>query len=90
MTYDVLRLADLPPDPNAHPGDPGTEWHPRRDKTEAYAADGNLRDLDDDEIAEHFEKPEADEQYDGVRRRQREARELGAAEDSDYSEPGRV
>ena len=82
-----VPLADLGIDPA---DDAGTRWHPRPDKTEARDADGHMLDLDDTEVAEHTEKPEADEQYDGVRRRRREARELGAAEDSDHSAPGAV
>lgn len=82
---DVVLLADL-----GITEDPGTNWHPRADKAEVRNADGDLVDLDDAQVSEHFSKPEADEQYDGVRRRLREARELGAAEDSDHSEPGEV
>lgn len=82
-----VPLTDLGIDPA---DDAGTAWHPRRDKAGAWDADGRLVDLDDDQVAEHAEKPEADEQYDGVRRRRREQRELGAAEDSDHSEPGEV
>lgn len=70
--------------------DPGTNWHPRSDKDGAWGADGHLADLTEGQAAEHAEKPEADEQYDGVRRRAREEREPGAAEDSDHSEPGKV
>lgn len=83
-----MSLADLGiADPSE---DPGTHWHPRADKTEVRDADGNLRDLDDDQVTEHAEKPEADEQYDGVRRRRRENRLPGAAEDSDHTGPGEV
>lgn len=84
----AVSLAELGVDPGT--GDPGTSWHPRPDKTEARDAQGRLRDLDDDEVAEHLEKPEADEQYDGVRRRRRQGRAPGAAEDSGHSEPGAV
>lgn len=88
---EVIRLADLPDDPDAHPGDPGTEWHPRADKTELRDADGNLRDLDDDEVADHFTKPEADEQPDGRQRRLRTARgRVLAAEDSRHTREGQV
>lgn len=85
-----VPLADLGLDPADPSHDPGTSWHPRPDKTEARDADGHLRDLDDDEVAEHGEKPEADEQHDGVRRRRRENRLPGAAEDSDHSKAGEV
>lgn len=87
---DTISLDDLPIGPDDHEGDPGCDWHPRPDKGEVRDADGNLCDLDDDQVTEHTEKPESDEQYDGVRRRARQDRELGAAEDSDHSEPGEV
>lgn len=44
--------------------DPGCAWHPREDKREARDADGNLRDLSDDEVVGHARKPEAAEQVD--------------------------
>lgn len=62
--------------------DPGTSWHPRRDKTDVRDADGNLRDLDDPTVHAHIAKPESAEQVDGARRRQRENRPELAAEDS--------
>lgn len=82
-----MKLTDLGITPDQ---DPGTAWHPRADKPGVRDDDGLLVDLDDDQVAEHAEKPESDEQYDGARRRAREDRELGAAEDSDHSEPGQV
>lgn len=36
--------------------DPGTSWHPT--KRDAFDDDGNLRDLDDDEILQHAAKLE--------------------------------
>lgn len=89
---DHLTLSELGID-NDDPDlddDPGCAWHPRSDKSEARDEHGNLADLDDDQVAEHVEKLEADEQYDGARRRRREARALGAAEDSDHSPDGAV
>lgn len=83
----IIALADLGIDPA---DDPGTNWHPRHDHPTARDTDGNLCDLDEDQVAEHAAKPEADEQYDGVRRRDRDSRELGAAEDSDHSPEGVV
>jgi hypothetical protein len=47
--------------------DPGTIWHPRRDKAEARNPDGTLRDLDHAEVLAHIEKPEARGQVDSVR-----------------------
>jgi hypothetical protein len=44
--------------------DPGTEWHPRSDKTEARDEDGLLLDLSDEEVDEHRAKPEAADQED--------------------------
>lgn len=85
-----VPLADLGLDAAEPSQDPGTHWHPRRDKTDAWDDQGHLRDLDDGQVAEHVEKPEADDQYDGVRRRRRENRLPGAAEDSDHSAPGEV
>ncbi len=82
-----LTLADLGIEPEA---DAGTSWHPRRDKADARDADGNLRNLTAPEVDEHAEKPEADEQPDGIRRRRRERRAALAAEDSLGSEPGEV
>lgn len=81
---DRLTLDDLPPDPDAADGDPGVDWHPRADKTDARDADGNLRDLDDDEVEAHLDKPEAVEQPDGGRDRHL------AAEDSTLSDGDRV
>jgi hypothetical protein len=73
---DQLTLAELGID-----HDPGTAWHPR--KPEAYDADGNLRDLNDDEVHEHLHKPESQDQPD--------ARRLPlAAEDSTESPEGEV
>lgn len=86
----VIRLDDLPPDPAAHDGDPGCDWHPRPDKAEARGDSGHLADLDDAQVLDHMQKPEADEQYDGWRRRTREDRKLGAAEDSAHSPDGQV
>ncbi len=84
----TLHLSDLGIDPT---DDAGSTWHPRPDKQgDAWDDSGRLVDLDDDQVKEHVVKPESDEQYDGVRRRMREDRELGAAEDSDHSEPGEV
>lgn len=45
---DTITLADLGVD-----DDPGTDWHPRQDKTEARDSDGNLCDLTDAADAEH-------------------------------------
>lgn len=62
--------------------DPGTDWHPRADKAEARNAEGNLVDLDDDQVLDHQAKPETGEQPDaGV---------LLAAEDSQHSPKGVV
>lgn len=47
--------------------DPGTRWHPRRDKHQARRDDGNLRDLTTAEVVEHQAKPEADDQPDASR-----------------------
>lgn len=75
---DTISLADLGVDE-----DPGTAWHPRADKAEARDAEGNLRDLDDDEVAEHAAKPEAVDQLDaGV--------DPLSAESSAYSPDGEV
>lgn len=75
---DIITLADLDV-----ADDPGTAWHPRADKTEARDADGNLTDLDDDQVAEHAAKPEAVDQLDaGV--------DPMSAEDSTYSADGEV
>lgn len=82
-----LTLADLGIDAA---DDVGTIWHPRPDKADARDRDGNLRDLASPEVDEHAEKPEADEQPDGIRRRRRERRAALAAEDSLGSEPGEV
>ena len=82
---DPVPLAELGIDE-----DPGTSWHPHPRKAGARDDAGDLVDLDDDQVVEHTRKPEADEHYDGVLRRIREGRELGAAEDSDHSEPGEV
>lgn len=73
----LVTLADLAVDE-----DPGTAWHPRPDKSEARDDDGNLRDLDDDTVAEHAAKPEATEQPD--------AGTPLAAEDSTESPDGEV
>ena len=81
----IIDLADLDIEE-----DPGTNWHPRTDKTEVWDQSGRLVDLDEDQAAEHAAKPEADEQYDGVRHRARVGRELGSAEDSDHSPTGVV
>lgn len=63
--------------------DPGTDWHPRPDKAEAWGEHGELFDLDDDQVAEHQMKPEAVDQVDaGV--------EPLAAEDSALSPEGQV
>jgi hypothetical protein len=86
----VVRLDDLPPDPDAHPGDPGVEWHPRPDKTEARDAEGNLRDLSDAEVSDHIVKPEAEEQVDSVLHRRMLGHAPLAAEDSDQSPDGEV
>jgi hypothetical protein len=56
---DSVSLADL-----GITEDPGTAWHPRPDKAEAWNPDGTLRDLDDDEVAAHRAKPEARGQVD--------------------------
>ena len=82
-----LSLAELGIDPA---DDSGCTWHPRADKGSCRDGDGNLLDLSEDEVVEHMGLPEGDEQYDGMRRRMRENRDPGAAEDSDYSEPGVV
>lgn len=74
----IISLADLGVDE-----DPGTAWHPRPDKAEAWDADGNLADLDDDTVAAHAAKPEAVDQLDaGV--------EPMSAEDSVHSPNGEV
>lgn len=70
--------------------DRGTDWHPRRDKTDARGPDGRLRDLTDADVHEHIVKPEADDQVDGVRRRKRENRPELAAEDSIETPDGEV
>lgn len=80
-----LSLAEL----GVH-DDPGTSWHPRRSKTVTRDTAGNLRDLDDPAVHEHLVKPEADEQVDGVRRRQRENRPELAAEDSIETADGEI
>jgi hypothetical protein len=82
---DNISLEDLAIDPAE---DPGTNWHPT--KAEALNGDGNLRDLSDDEVHEHIEKPESDEQIDGVRRRRRERRAELAAEDSLETPDGEI
>ena len=84
MTISLDELGIDPAD------DAGTCWHPRADKGSCRDGDGNLLDLTTDQVAEHMSLPEGDEQYDGLRRRMRENREPGAAEDSDHSEPGVV
>lgn len=80
-------LADVGVDPA---DDAGTSWHPRRDKREAWDADGRLVDLSDDAVHTHIEKPESDEQVDGARRRRRENRAELAAEDSIETPAGEV
>lgn len=82
-----LQLHELGIDPAT---DVGTSWHPRADHPTARDAEGRLIDLDDEQVDEHATKPEANEQYDGRRRREREAREPGAAEDSAHSHPEEV
>lgn len=65
--------------------DPGTDWHPRPDKANAYDECGDLPDLNDREVVEHGEKPEAFEQIDGVA--------CGpplAAEDSQLTQPDAI
>lgn len=74
---EIITLADLGVDE-----DPGTAWHPRADKAEAWDADGHLVDLDDDAVAEHEAKPEAAEQPDAGR--------ALSAEDSVLSRDGEV
>lgn len=75
----MLTLREIGVDPL---DDPGTNWHPRPDKTDARDADGHLLDLDDDQVAEHAAKPEAAEQLDA-------GRVLGA-EDSAHTADGEV
>lgn len=82
-----LTLRELGIDPA---DDAGCSWHPHADHPTARNPDGHLVDLNDDQVDEHATKPEADEQYDGVRHRARVGRELGAAEDSDHSPAGIV
>lgn len=73
---DVLPLAALGVD-----RDPGTEWHPRT-KQGVRNAEGNLLDLDDDQVLDHQAKPEAADQPDaGV---------MLEAEDSQHSPRGVV
>lgn len=74
---DTISLAALGVDE-----DPGTAWHPRADKTEARDPDGNLVDLDDDQVAEHAAKPESADQLD--------AGLVLSAEDSAFSPDGEV
>lgn len=74
---DVIPLAEL-----GIGDDPGTNWHPRRDKAGARTEDGLLVDLDDDQVLEHQAKPETADQVDaGV---------LLAAEDSAETPEGVV
>jgi hypothetical protein len=83
----TISLADLGID---EADDAGRTWHPRADKREARDDQGNLRDLSDIEVDEHAEKPEADEQPDGLRRRRRERRAALAAEDSIETAPEEI
>ena len=62
----IVPLAGIPLDPTLDP-DPGTMWHPRADKQEARDQAGNLKDLSDDEVEEHFSKPEVSDQIDAGR-----------------------
>jgi hypothetical protein len=77
MTEEYMSLEELGVDE-----DPGTEWHPREDKAEARDSEGNLYDLDDNDVAEHERKPEAAEQID--------AGQVLSAEDSAESPEGEV
>ena len=38
--------------------DPGTDWHPRASKANAYHESGLLPDLNPRELVEHMKKPE--------------------------------
>jgi hypothetical protein len=53
MDEDAVPLADLEID-----DDPGTTWHPRADKPNARLENGDLPDLNHQELAEHMMKPE--------------------------------
>lgn len=77
MAQDVysVNLADLGVDE-----DPGTAWHPRPDKANAFLDSGDLPDLNDREVAEHGTKPE---QY-------LDSGEAMSAEDSQHSPEGAV
>ena len=90
MDNDSVTLEALAIDPA---DDAGTTWHPRPDKAEAWVMDGErllLSNLDDEAVHRHIEKPESDEQVDGVRRRRRERRRPLAAEDSIETPDGEV
>ena len=75
----TISLSELGVEPAK---DQGTTWHPDRD--------GDLPDLDQGELALHCEKRESHDLYDGFRRRAREGRDPGAAEDSEESPEGEV
>jgi len=60
--------------------DPGTEWHPRASKANAFHDDGLLPHLNDREVEEHLAKPERYFDSDKV---------LGA-EDSELSPEGEI
>lgn len=53
MADDVVALGDLDVD-----DDPGCAWHPREDKPNARMENGDLPDLNAQELAEHMMKPE--------------------------------
>lgn len=46
---DVVSLADLGAE-----SDPGTAWHPRENKVEVRDDQGDLCDLTDEQVEEHF------------------------------------
>lgn len=48
-----VSLADLGVE-----SDPGTEWHPRPNKANAFLDSGLLPDLNEREVEEHLAKPE--------------------------------
>lgn len=62
--------------------DPGTDWHPR-DKEGVRDGDGLLVDLTDDDLAQHFTKPEVGDFPD-------KPGESLAAEDSETTPDGEV